>query len=94
MDRPCEIAELAALVHLSPTYFRMLFCREIGVSPRKFLENSRIERAKKLLLTENQPLAELALELGFSTQSHFGEVFRSAVGMTPARYRRLRSLKY
>ena len=93
-DRPCSLTELAEQAKLSPNHFRTLFCREMGISPREYLEKRRLEQAKKLLLTGDRPLAELALELGFSSQSHFGQVFRAAEGVTPTQYRRRRSWKY
>jgi AraC family transcriptional regulator len=47
----------------------------------------RIDRAKTLMRRTRQPLASIALEVGFTDQSHLTSVFRRATGMTPGRFR-------
>jgi AraC family transcriptional regulator len=52
------------------------------------VEDRRIERAKHLLAETTQPLADVAVETGFGTQSRFSTVFKRRIGFTPAAYRR------
>ncbi len=87
LHREVPLTELAALLRYSPHYFCRVFKRATGVSPHQFVLNRRIERAKNLLRESKVQLSELALEVGFANQSHFGATFRRAVGMTPHRYR-------
>jgi len=47
----------------------------------------RMDRAKILLLTTKMPIAQIALEVGFASQSHFGHMFRVTTGVTPLRFR-------
>jgi AraC family transcriptional regulator len=49
----------------------------------------RVLAARHLLATSNLPIAEVALAVGFSSQSHFGGAFRTVTGESPARYRRI-----
>ena len=59
----------------------------MGVAPHYFMTRRRIERAKELLLHSDQPLAEIALAVGFSSQAHFTDQFRKMTGSTPLRFR-------
>src|SRR5712691_4859096 len=59
-----------------------------GATPRAFIEQRRIERARALIEDTDQPLAEIAAATGFATQSHLTTAFRRATGFTPAAYRR------
>ncbi|OMB79873.1 hypothetical protein A5746_06580 [Mycolicibacterium conceptionense] len=57
-------------------------------TPYQFLLDLRIDRAKTLLLTTSQTIAEIAVSVGFSTPSHFATAFRRRVGISPSSYRR------
>ncbi len=52
-----------------------------------YLIERLIERAKELLLAGQQPIAEIALEVGFATHSHSTFNFRKVTGTTPSRFR-------
>ena|ERR1700687_3620315 len=67
--------------------FTRLFRRSIGYSPYRFVMQRKIERARVLLEKTTLPLAEIALELGFVSQSHFTSVFHKEVRTTPRSYR-------
>ncbi|RYG28612.1 MAG: AraC family transcriptional regulator, partial [Burkholderiales bacterium] len=58
-----------------------------GRTPFQWLQDLRIEMACGLLAATDMPIAQLALEVGFKSQSHFGAVFRRLTGTTPARWR-------
>jgi AraC family transcriptional regulator len=87
LDRNVRLAELAALVDLTPRYFCAVFKRAIGRPPHQFQIEQRIERAKSLLRQPPVSLTDVALMVGFSSQSHLNAYFRRIVGVTPARYR-------
>jgi len=60
----------------------------VGKSLSDYVLQQKMERAKELLRTSDEPLSTLAERLGFSGQSHFCRVFKDRVGLTPARFRR------
>ena len=66
--------------------FRIMF----GTSPHRYLLMRRLEFAREQI-HQGRPLAEVACDAGFADQPHFTRAFRSAFGLTPARYRALRS---
>jgi AraC family transcriptional regulator len=72
---------------LSPSHFARRFKSATGAPPHQYLMAMRVERAKRRLLAR-EPIAEIALECGFTHQEHLTRVFRRLTGMTPASYRR------
>jgi AraC family transcriptional regulator len=84
------IADLAAQVRLSASYFAHAFRRSAGETPSRYLRRRRIERAQQMMLLTDKPLAEIALDCGLADQTHLTKVFRRIVGMSPGAWRRLR----
>jgi AraC family transcriptional regulator len=87
LDRNVTLKELAALVDLTPRYFCAVFKQAIGRPPHQFQIEQRVERAKSLLRQPPISVTDVALMVGFSSQSHLNAYFRRIVGVTPARYR-------
>jgi AraC family transcriptional regulator len=82
-----RLHRLAAECGLSASYFCRCFRITFGTSVHKFVISKRIERARRLLLQSKLPLAEIALEAGFSDQAVFSRTFGAIVGTPPARWR-------
>jgi AraC-like DNA-binding protein len=78
---------LAEFVALSPFYLLRAFCDEVGMPPYAYLESVRIRHTQKLIET-GKPLAEVAAEVGFSSQSHMTRSFKRIIGITPGQYAR------
>jgi AraC family transcriptional regulator len=82
------LSEIATAVDLSPSQLSRVFKSCCGSPPHRFLINMRIQQAQRLLKSSDLPIAEIALECGFSHQEHLTHQFRRACGTTPAAYRR------
>ncbi len=80
-----SLTELAAHVSLSPYYLLRVFRAEVGMPPYTYLESVRIRRAQQLI-EAGKPLAEVAAEVGFSSQSHLTHRFKQIIGVTPGQY--------
>ena len=79
-----SIAQIAARCGVSECYFRRLFKEYSGESPAAFRGRHRIERAKQLLLSDDQyTVGEIAQELGFLDVYHFSKCFKKEVGVSP-----------
>lgn len=84
-----SVSRLAGEVALSPFHFARAFKGSFGITPHRFVQQRRIDRATQWLTQQPaRPIVEIALELGFASQAHFTETFRRSTGMTPARLRR------
>lgn len=72
---------------MSPQHFGNLFRRSTGHAPYEYILHERIEYGKRLLAETRLPIMEIAIEVGFAHQSHFGDTFRQLTGVTPKLYR-------
>jgi AraC family transcriptional regulator len=87
LDDRLTLADLAGVACLSPYHFSRSFKQAVGVGPQRYVMEERIERAKVLMRQTGQPLAWIALEVGFADQSYLTAIFRRETGMTPGRFR-------
>ncbi len=82
-----SMAELGAVVEMSPCRFARVFKEAMGLPPHQFVLRKRVARARTMLEATATPLSEISANLGFESQSHFTAVFHKLVGTTPAAYR-------
>jgi AraC family transcriptional regulator len=90
LSRYIRLSELASLSGLSASQFGRAFKVSTGMTPHKWHLATRIEYAKRLLMDREKNLVDIALEAGFSEQSHFTRAFTSANGISPNAWRRTR----
>lgn len=78
-----SLKTLSDLVALSPFHFTRMFKKSTGLPPHQYLIKCRVKRAKQLLLSSSESLANIAVQSGFCDQSHFTAHFKRAYGVTP-----------
>jgi AraC family transcriptional regulator len=88
--RPLSIGGLAAEVGVHPVHLSRAFHRRFGVPVLAFVREVRVRAAAALLRDTHRGLADVAVEAGFSDQSHLTRVFKRTTGFTPAHFRRRR----
>ena len=81
-------AQIAAAVGLSAFKFGRSFRLASGVTPHQYVVYCRVRRAMHLLERAELAIAEIALEVGCSCQSHLTAMFRKHTGTTPGAFRR------
>ena len=79
--------ELAAACGISEVYFRRLFSARLGTSPKQYILDIRIQKARQLLSEGGLKISAVAELCGFSGSYHFSRVFRQRMGVTPSDYR-------
>ena len=77
---------LAEKCRISEVYFRKLFAEQFGVSPRQFLIEVRLNKAKQLLSGGSLKISAVSEKCGFSNPYHFCRAFKNKTGMTPTEY--------
>src|SRR5438093_3458614 len=87
LDKDLTLAELAAVVYMSPYHFARLFKSSTGIPPHRFVVRQRIAQARAWLARPELSIAQISRLVGFRTPSHFTTVFRRLSGVTPRRYR-------
>ena len=87
-----RIEDFARAVRLSPSYFSRAFKATFGTTFSQYVIRRRIERARTLMLTTRDPIAQIALDCGLADQSHFTRLFHRVVGAPPHAWRRQHSM--
>lgn len=82
-----SLNQIADLLQTNPNYLSDLFSKTEGISFSDFVMREKIEQAKSLLIYSPLSCSEIAANLGFSSQSHFGSHFKKATGLTPMQFR-------
>jgi AraC-like DNA-binding protein len=85
--QPLQVQDAAQACAMSCSHFMKFFKLTVGQTFRAYLTSFRIAKAQHLLMNKEIPIAEISQQMGFCSQSYFGEVFRALVGTTPRTYR-------
>lgn len=80
--------DLLSMTTFGKSYLLRAFTRQVGVSPYRYLQTIRLDRAKKFLEQGMAPV-DAAMTAGFSDQSHFTNFFKEFIGLTPKQYQRI-----
>ena len=87
LDQELSLGQIAGVINISPTYFASLFKRATGISPHQYVIQQRVEQAKMMLSKTDLAITDIALQVGFSSQSHLTQQFKRFTGMTPKQVR-------
>lgn len=85
---PIRLADAAAASGLSPSYFSMVFHRDMGISFSGYLTDFRLRTADRYLCSSDLPIKQIAALCGFSSCPHFVTAFKTRFGITPAARRK------
>jgi AraC family transcriptional regulator len=88
LDTELSLERLACEAGVSPHTLPRAFVRAFGETPHQYVLQRRLARAMELLIATDQPIVDIALATGFSSQSHLAAAFRRLTGTTPGEYRR------
>ena len=86
LANPPSLEMLGQEVGCSPFYLSRIFSREVGLTIPQFLRNARMERAAELLRSGRYNVTEAAIEVGYSSLSHFSKAFCETIGCCPVLY--------
>ncbi|PCR94961.1 AraC family transcriptional regulator [Pseudomonas fluorescens] len=87
LEESFTIERMASLANMSARHFARVFAREVNMTPMEFLQSARIDCARNLLETSDQPLKTVAYKSGFGSVRHMRFLFGEKLGLTPAQYR-------
>jgi AraC family L-rhamnose operon transcriptional activator RhaR len=93
-DRPLQIRDVAAQLHMSERHTSRLFRQTMGQSIQQYLTELRLTVAKQQLLDPRNSVSEIATSLGFSDVRHFATRFRQLTGATPTAFRAMRGTSF
>ncbi|AXK37110.1 helix-turn-helix domain-containing protein [Streptomyces armeniacus] len=87
LDRPVTLRELAQRESMSVRTFTRRFREEVGLTPLRWLNQQRIERARQLLEETDLPVDRVAADAGFGTGASLRQHMQAALGVSPSAYR-------
>ncbi|HEU4325588.1 MAG TPA: response regulator [Roseiflexaceae bacterium] len=87
-DPEISLSAVAAHVTLSPSYFSVMFGREIGENFIEYLTRVRIRKAMELLRSTGLSASEIGYQVGYHNPRYFSMVFRKVAGTSPNEFRR------
>ena len=88
IQEPLTVEQVANALSVNSSYLSKLFKKEMGKSISEYIRDSKIEIAEHMLRHLDDTSLQIANYLGYSSQSHFIQVFRKQTGMTPEEYRK------
>ena len=87
LEEPLSIQEIAQKLGMSYSSFRKSFKEYAGLSPARYLQDIRLQRARELLCTTDLSVKEIAYRLHFETPAYFSAQFRKKTGVSPSKFR-------
>jgi AraC family transcriptional regulator len=88
LDRDISLTELSGITGLSVFHFARAFKKTTGESAYRYFTSMRIAKAQSLMGNPSQDLTDIALSLGYSSQSAFSTAFRRTTGLSPSAWRK------
>lgn len=82
------LKEIADYMDLSPNYLCNLFSSSLGISIHQYVQREKVQVACNLLQHTDRSVSDIALYMGFQTQSNFAAIFKKWKGITPSEYRK------
>ncbi len=82
------VKQMAETTNVSPSYLSRLFKENLGISPKGFVRDVRLELAKTLLETSFKRVKEICYEVGFSDQRNFARDFKKKYTHSPTEYQK------
>jgi len=87
LETPLSSAELAGRLGISTRQLERIFERYLNTSPKRYIMDLRLHRARNLIVQSDQAITEIAMACGFTSTSHFSKVYRDHFGNTPGSQR-------
>ena len=86
-----SVEQVAKNLSVDPAYFSRKFSERVGVSPKKYILNKRIERAKELLCVTDAGVFEISNSVGYEDQFYFCRIFKKMTNLSPSEYRKAKA---
>lgn len=92
LPKQISLKEVADAVHLNSCYFSAMFKEQTNLTFSEYLTRKRLQMAKKLLMTTNLQIEEVAQRAGYQTAKYFIKLFKDYEGVTPSKFRKITEL--
>lgn len=87
INRDLSVVELSDYINEEPKRFAQLFCKKMGLCPKKYIIQTKIHYAKELLLQTNLTVQEVSYKIGYEDPFYFSRIFKKNTGFAPSIYK-------
>ncbi|MFI2856585.1 helix-turn-helix transcriptional regulator [Paenibacillus sp. JSM ZJ436] len=94
LEESWNLAKLAQISGMSTSYFHSVFTKVMQQTPNQYINELRLEKAKKMLLTTDASILDIAMRCGFGSSAYFGFLFKKKTGVSPIHFRKIYSNPY
>lgn len=88
ISKNINLDSISRFVHLAPQYICTLFKRQTGLTVVEYITNQRIDLAKRLIITSNDPIVKISEKCGFKDYTYFSHTFKKIAGISAKEYRK------
>ncbi len=88
LDKDCSINYLSEHFNISKNYVYKIFMELLGISPSKYINQLKMNKAQSMLINTSKRMSEISDELGFKNLAHFSKNFKEYTGITPSYYKK------
>lgn len=88
IDRMITTAQISDNFNMSREYYCKRFKEETGITVNEFITEQKLNEAKRLLESSDLSIVQISVNLGYSSQGYFQNIFKKHTGMTPLQYRK------
>src|SRR5262245_58155120 len=89
LDTGMSLEEMSRAAFISPFHFNRIFHKLVGIPPCHYLSALRLQTAKRLLISTQELIIDVCLDVGFTSPGTFSRRFKDQVGLAPRQFRRL-----
>ena len=87
-EKDIRSEDVARAINWGYSRFRKIFLQQTGMTPYQYIQETRIQQGKFLILNTTKPLKEIAYDVGFNNPDYFSTAFRRITGMTPLEFKK------
>lgn len=87
LDKNIMITEFAEKFGMDGKQFHYFFQKKIGISPKRYIVETRMKRAKELLLSDDVSITDISCMVGYEDALHFSRIFKKNIGISPSQFR-------
>lgn len=89
LNTEITVEEIASTLHIDPSHLTRVFKSSVGISPKQYMLNKKLDYAKTLLTETSASIFDVAQSIGYTDQLYFSRIFKNKEGLSPSKFRNI-----